>query len=310
MPRIPSANVADFERRSLPGTDPGYLHPADSRKGVIPLAFQVTSPFDDRTLLLPHALVMHVNPNSFDETFTKKGEVIQTLGGFVEQLWGDELSEISCEASTGGFINLYTGLSSVMRRETIAWDRFQDLQDLYHNNGSVYDPFGNIVLQGKIMLLYDRGTYLGTFRSFSYEETDTSPFSFTLSFSFKVEKVIYKIPTRTQAVGKALAATQVNVGPSQPPVTVDARIQQINADLKADAQRRQDEQDTIATVTITDSAQRAKAAQEALVPITITNGTRPEGSLAPAKAGQVADPSASIFDQSSVPLWRRIRGVK
>jgi hypothetical protein len=144
--------------------------------------------------LLPHALIMHVNPSSFAESFNKKVERIQTLGGFVEQHWGDDLSEISGDQSTGAFINLYTGLSSVLRQRTIAWDRYQDLYDLFRNNGSVYDPYGNIVLQGWILLIYDRGTFVGTFRSFSMEETDDSPFAFKLSWSFKVEKILQQIP--------------------------------------------------------------------------------------------------------------------
>ncbi len=149
---------------------------------------------DERTLLLPHALILHVNPKSLDENFTKKIERFQTRGGFVEQHWWEELTEMSAEASTGSFMNIKTGLTSLLRRETIAWDRFQDLYDLYRNNGSLYDPQGNIVLQGKVMLLYDRGTYLGTFRSFSRDETDENPFAFNVSWSFKVEKCLYKVP--------------------------------------------------------------------------------------------------------------------
>jgi hypothetical protein len=138
---------------------------------------------------------MHVNPTSFNETFNKKVERIQTRGGFVEQHWGDDLGEIACDASTGAFINIHTGLSSVVRQRTIAWDRYRDLYDLYRNNGSVYDPYGAIVLQGNILLMYDRGTYVGSFRSFSVEETDDSPFVFKLSFNFKVEKTLYQVPS-------------------------------------------------------------------------------------------------------------------
>jgi hypothetical protein len=91
-------------------------------------------------------------------------------------------------------MNIYTGLSSVIRQRTIAWDRYRDLYDLYRHNGSVYDPFGNIVLQGHLMLMYDRGVYLGTFRSFEFEETDDSSFAFKLSWSFKVEHTWLSIP--------------------------------------------------------------------------------------------------------------------
>jgi hypothetical protein len=192
MPYIRSANQ-DFKRLEAPG-EAEYVHSADTRKGGIPLAFQITSPFDFSKVLLPHALVMHVNPQSFGETMTKKIERIQTRGGFVEQHWGDDLTDIACDGSTGAFVNLYTGLSSVLRQRTIAWDRFRDLYDLYRHNGSVYDPFGAVVLQGRVMLLFDRGTYLGHFKSFDFEETDESPFAFKISFAFKVDQTILKVP--------------------------------------------------------------------------------------------------------------------
>jgi len=193
MPHIPSANP-DFGQLEVPSEHPNYTHGLEQRKSFIPMAFQITSPFNSRRVLLPHALVMHVNPQNYAETHTKKLERIQTRGGFVEQHWGDELTEIRADGTTGAFMNIYTGLSSVMRHKTIAWDRARDLHDLYRNNGSVYDPFGNIVLQGHVMLMYDRGTYLGFFRSFEIEETDDQPFVFKLSWSFKVEEEIMKIP--------------------------------------------------------------------------------------------------------------------
>lgn len=193
MPSIPSANY-DFNPNPSPTTSPYYRHPATGRFGAIPLAFQITSPLNNTIALLPHAMVMHVNPANFNETHTKKVEKIQTRGGFVEQHWGDELSEISCDGSTSAFVNLYSGLSSVLRQQTIAWDRYRDLHDLYRNNGDVYDPYGNIVLRGNVMLMYDKGVYIGSFSSFESEETDSSPFTFNLSWNFKVEQIISQLP--------------------------------------------------------------------------------------------------------------------
>lgn len=193
MPRIPSANP-DFTALTTPSEGNGYVHGLESRRTFVPVAFQITSPFNTHRVLLPHALVMHVNPQNWSENHTKRQERIQTRGGFVEQHWGDELTEINADGSTGAFMNIYTGLSSVLRHRTIAWDRYRDLQDLYRNNGSVYDPAGNIVLQGHVMLMYDRGTYIGFFRSFDVEETDDQPFAFRVSWVFKVEEEIMKIP--------------------------------------------------------------------------------------------------------------------
>jgi len=192
MPHIPSANP-DFTKLAAPGA-PAYRHGLDSRRSFIPMAFQLTSPFNNRKALLPHALVMHVNPDSYSENHLKKVERMQTRGGFVEQHWGDDLTDISGDGSTGAFMNLYTGLSSVLRHKTIAWDRYRDLHDLYRCNGSVFDPYGNIVLQGQVMLMFDRGTYLGHFTSFETSETDDQPFTFKISWQFKVEEELLKVP--------------------------------------------------------------------------------------------------------------------
>jgi hypothetical protein len=179
------------------------------------MAFQITSPINNTIALLPHALVMHVNPANFNETHTKKVERFQTRGGFVEQHWGDELSEISCDGSTSAFMNLYSGLSSVLRQQTIAWDRYRDLHDLFRNNGDVYDPYGNIVLRGNVMLMYDKGVYVGYFTTFESEETDSSPFTFNLTWAFKVEQIIQQLPNLGQNtnLGTGHAGTMVGAYP-------------------------------------------------------------------------------------------------
>lgn len=193
MPHIRSANP-DFTRSEVPTQEPAYRHGMESRRSSVPMAFQITSPFNSRRALLPHALVMHVNPQSYSENHSKRVERIQTRGGFVEQHWGDDLTEISADGSTGAFMNIYTGLSSALRHKTIAWDRYRDLHDLYRCNGSVFDPYGNIVLQGHVMLMFDRGTYLGHFTTFEVEETDDQPFAFKISWAFKVEEELLKVP--------------------------------------------------------------------------------------------------------------------
>lgn len=223
MPYIRSANPSQFEPLPTPG-QAIYRHGAEKRDGFIPLAFQITSPYDETRALLPHALIAHVNPSNFAETFNKKVERIQTRGGFVEQHWGDDLGDISVEQSTGAFVNLRWGLSSVIRHRTIAWDRYRDLYDLYRNNGSVHDPFGNIVLQGHVMLMYDRGTYLGYFKTFSVEETEESPFAFKISWAFKVVKTIYQIPMNAQQFNTRSASFQSkNLTTSKPTSTADAK---------------------------------------------------------------------------------------
>ncbi len=185
--------VADQPLVQVPGA-PQYEHPAITRKNTaIPVAFQITSPFNRNKVLLPHALTLHVNPSSFQESFVQKAERTQTLGGWVEQHWGSDLGEISADGTTGAFMNLYTGLSSVWRRHTIAWSKYQDLKNIFSNNGDVHDPSGRVVLKGHVMMIYDRGVYLGSFTQFSVEETEDSPFAFKLSWSFKVEYTVLSV---------------------------------------------------------------------------------------------------------------------
>ncbi len=226
MARINSASP-DFELLEKPGTEYGYIHGSDVRRNLMPVAFQITSPFDRRLALLPHALVMHVNPANWNENHTKKIERIQTRGGWVEQHWFDDLAEVSADGSTGAFVNLYTGVSSVLRQRTIAWDRYRDLYDLFHNNGSVYDPSGNIVLQGNVLLLYDRGSYIGYFTSFDVEETDESPFAFQVSWAFKVEETIMRIPDYAGGQGQQ---DTIYPDPRTPAFQANSPTSQMNPD--------------------------------------------------------------------------------
>jgi len=193
MPSIKSTNP-DARVIQGPSLDNGYQHGIDRGASNVPVAFQVTSPFDSRKSLLPHALVMHVNPNNLGINYSKRVETIQTLGGFVEQHWPESLSDVSGSGSTGAFMNIYTGLATSTRQRTIAWDRFQDLYDLYRNNGCIYNPSGRIVLRGNVMMMFDRGVYLGYFTSFSKEETAETPYSFNLTWNFKIEQELVKVP--------------------------------------------------------------------------------------------------------------------
>ena len=187
--------------------------------GIRPVVFDILAP-DRTTSLLPDDLkmVLHVNPSTMSITRTKVIERIQTLGGFVEQHWGDAPTEISLEMSTGGFMRLYTGLTSFTgtgsssintairpmsmqgmadqktsaRRESIAYDKYLDLLALFHNNGTIYDQKGNSILQGQIKISFDQHNFYGWFTSFSVSESAETPYSFKLSAAFTVARESHK----------------------------------------------------------------------------------------------------------------------
>jgi hypothetical protein len=83
LPVVTSPNKYTGGILDAPGTQFDYPHPVSGRKNApIPMAFQITSPFDRRTALLPHMLVMHVNPQNFNEAHTDPWWIRRTaLGG-------------------------------------------------------------------------------------------------------------------------------------------------------------------------------------------------------------------------------------
>lgn len=151
-----------------------------------------------------HALALHTNPNSVTERMTKSKNIVMTYGGFVEFNWPDELDVLSASHSTGaflgpkglvsGFDRLDASLDDADRKNTIAWERAEDLLEIFHNNGLIYDGFGKPVLRGTVQLMYDRGIFRGFFTSFSVVEDSMQQFSFQLSWEFKVEQTIYRFP--------------------------------------------------------------------------------------------------------------------
>lgn len=195
-----------------------FNSPADefNGSGKRPVVFDVYSPDRSRSLLPDNLkMVLHVNPSSMRWSYTNHIERTQTMGGFIEAHWGQQPSEISVEAATGGFVRLYSGLSNTTgvtpssdqinpknmvptsiggtRRDSIAYDKYLDLLALYYFNGAIYDTYGNIAQQGQILMSYDGGAWWGWFTTFSVEETSEKPYQFQLTFGFSVEREQHRL---------------------------------------------------------------------------------------------------------------------
>jgi hypothetical protein len=197
-----------------------FSSPTDNTRGIRPVVFDVLGP-DWETSLLPedYRLVLHANPQSLGVKYSRSVTRIQTRGGFIEQHWGDSPTNLNMDAVTGGFMRLYSGLSNITstkygggRRETIAYDKYLDLLSLFHNNGSVFDSRGNIVLQGIIKVTFDEGVWLGWFSTFSVTESSEKPFQFSMSAAFEVHKEIV-----TWRSTLTTASTTSDSAPETPP---------------------------------------------------------------------------------------------
>lgn len=177
--------VLPYARSYIPSAFSG---PTDSR-GKIPILFQVLS-INYESLLLPEAMFLHVNPTSLQLQYNKTIERFQTRGGWQEQHFGDTLTDISAEIVSGGFVNVETGLAVSNRRDTIAYEKFNHLVELFHNNGLVYDTRGNVQYRGRIRMIFEGGVYDGSFRSFGISEDSNQPFMITGDFAFRAEKEV------------------------------------------------------------------------------------------------------------------------
>ena len=182
-------------------TDPESYSPKRGR----PFLFQVIAPGTNQPLYSV-LLALHVNPESLEERMAASKTVVQTRGGWVEYRWPNELTSLSGGNTTGTFFSPSSGLSAGSdaaqtggltsgRQGTIAWERQEDLLDLFHNNGMVFDGNGQPAIRGKVMMIYDRGIYYGYFTTFEVTEDDEHAFSFHLDWEFIVEKTLYRFPS-------------------------------------------------------------------------------------------------------------------
>jgi hypothetical protein len=227
-------------RNPNPQSPDGYMS-----RGGRPLLFQVTDPTNQP--IWPYLLALHTNPRTFNESFQKSKTVVMTYGGFVEWVWADELDTISSDASTGAFMGPYTGLvsgSNAMnatyfgggtrrgaagRHGTMAWERQEDLLDLFRHNGAIFDGFGKPVLRGRVMCFYDRGIYFGYFTNFSPKENDEKGFSFELNWEFKVEETVYVFPGATNIVKSGQIYSDARVE-TQASINEESFIQAVESD--------------------------------------------------------------------------------
>lgn len=129
-----------------------------------------------------------INPENLKISYNKRITRSETIGGFYEEHWGDELDKITCDLSTGAFMHQDHGLTTVFQKDTDAYKNFDSFVQIYRHNGNTFDTKGRIINKGYIIMNYDGDTYLGHFESLNYKESADTPFRFIFDFSFIVEK--------------------------------------------------------------------------------------------------------------------------
>ena len=121
-----------------------------------------------------------------------------TREGWLSNIWGKGQPTLLANGSTAAFYLNGIGLTAIKRRQSMAFKNFMSIVAIFKNGGYYFlkgaqntDLFGVdrgrvISVMDLIKISYDGVEYIGSFNSFTLEETAEIPFRFTFNFEFVV----------------------------------------------------------------------------------------------------------------------------
>lgn len=176
-------------------------------------------------------MILSVNPSTVNANLSKIVGRTQSMVGWIEDHWGEELDTITFQGSTAAFIYspvlpdsqnglpsvqimsyfnefdsiantsnvapkgntpLYTGLAGgINRQNSISYQEFKKIIQIMNGNGAIFDSMGFVSQRIYVQLSYDYASYRGYFISIDTTEDSASPYRFTYTITFKSEKTIY-----------------------------------------------------------------------------------------------------------------------
>ena len=144
-------------------------------------------------------LIMLVNPMNLDLSYNQLVNETRTLGGFLEEFWGEQLTTLSGSGQSALFYN-DGGLTNKDLVNTEGYVNFQRLVNIYRNNGKGYSDsrFGTgtnvtstkIKSFGVVKMFYMNKSYEGYFDSFNTRRMADKPFNFEYDLSFRIRRAI------------------------------------------------------------------------------------------------------------------------
>lgn len=146
----------------------------------------------------PPELIMFINPANIDITYSSLVTETRTLGGFVQEFWGEQLTSLSAAGQTAMFYS-NKGITNKDVRLSESYQNFIRLVNVYKNNGKDYSDKkllaknvnpNRIVSFGTVIMNYISKEYHGYFENFSIKELSEKPFNLEYDFSFKVIKTV------------------------------------------------------------------------------------------------------------------------
>jgi hypothetical protein len=141
-------------------------------------------------------LTMFINPQNLDVAYTQLVTETRTLGGFIQEFWGEQITSISASGRTAMFYG-DNGLTVKDAKTTEAYQNFIRLVNIYKSNGKEYTPtvsnLNRISSVGVVILTYAERQYEGSFDSFNIKELAEKPFTLDYDFTFKVFRMLGNI---------------------------------------------------------------------------------------------------------------------
>lgn len=147
----------------------------------------------------PPELTMMINPINLDVSYTQLVNETRTLGGFVQEYWGEQLTSLSASGQTAMFYGS-GGITNKDSRQSESYQNFIRLVNIYKSNGKDYlderrtlakniNP-DRIVNFGRVIMTYLDKQYEGYFENFTIKEMAEKPFYLEYDFSFKIIRTI------------------------------------------------------------------------------------------------------------------------
>ena len=116
----------------------------------------------------PPDLIMFINPTNLDLSYTQLVNETRTLGGFVQEFWGEQLTTLSASGQTAMFYN-DGGITNKDARISESYQNFIRLVNIYKNNGKDYSDEkitlaqitnpNKIVSLGTVVMIYVNKEY-------------------------------------------------------------------------------------------------------------------------------------------------------
>jgi len=157
----------------------------------------------------------YVNPRHITPQYTKSRTQIRTLGGWEIQHWGNELTTLTVQGTSGGMHRVNEGgvnrglhigdphtlvgdkdamIEQEGIRSSTAWKRLEQLRQIYQADHALR----NVEQPALWSLEYQGRVYVGSFSAFTGPEEDADkPYMLAYSFAFVVEEEKSGQRTRT-----------------------------------------------------------------------------------------------------------------